>query len=266
MKIGIGEMAKLYNVSIYTLRYYDKIELLIPSEIDISSNYRYYDEDDCCKLSKIKALKTIGLPIDKIRVLLDGTLIEAENSLHNIQKELLDKISNLNEVAAYLDEQLKQIEELRNDDCYIEPKIIRFPKREGYLIGVKETNTLIERIKALENFNKINNTNCNILYKPSRLIHINSEGETQLQDYLALIRWKTVNDLYNIYFLEEGNYGVIDHIGNPKDISASYNKLLKYIDDRGMRIKSEAIEILVINSDLTIDSNERRTQIQIPVK
>ena len=259
-------MSKLHNVSIHTLRYYDKIELLIPSEVDASSNYRYYDEYDCHILSKIKALKTIGLPINKIRVLLDASIDEAENSLYNIQKELLEKISALNEVVSYLDEQLKQIEEYKNGECYIEPKVIKLPKREGYLIGVTEASTLTERIEALENFNKRNNTNCDILFKPSRLIFIDSKGERHLQNYLALKRGETTNDFNHLYVLEEGIYGVIDHIGSSKDIDISYKKLLKHINDNGLNIKNEAIEILVVNSSLTINSNEWRTQIQIPIK
>jgi MerR family transcriptional activator of bmr gene len=266
IKISIGEMAKLHNVSIHTLRYYDKIELLIPSEVDTSSNYRYYDEYDCHILSKIKALKTIGLPINKIRVLLDSSIEKSENSLHTIQEELLEKISTLNEVVSYLDEQLKQIEEFKKGECYIEPKIIKFSKREGYLIGVTEGSTLTERIEALENFNKRNKTNCDVLFKPSRLMLINSKGERHLQDYLALKRGMAPNYLNHLYVLEEGSYGVIDHIGHSKDIDKSYNKLLKHINDIGMSINNEAIEILVINSSLTINSNEWRTQIQIPIK
>lgn len=266
MKISIGEMSKLHNVSIHTLRYYDKIGLLIPSEVDVSSNYRYYDEYDCHILSKIKALKTIGLPINKIRVLLNSSIEETENSLYNIQKELLEKISSLNEVVSYLDEQLKDIEKFKNGECYIEPKIIKLSKREGYLIGVTEASTLTERIEALENFNKRNNTNCDVLFKPSRLMLINSKRERHLQNYLALRRDVTTNDLNHLYTLNEGSYGVIDHLGHCKDISISYNKLLKHINDSGMSIKNEAIEILVINSSLTINSNEWRTQIQIPIK
>lgn len=38
----IGEVSKLCNISIKTLRYYDEIELLIPEKIDTYSGYRYY--------------------------------------------------------------------------------------------------------------------------------------------------------------------------------------------------------------------------------
>ncbi|MFD1066530.1 MerR family DNA-binding transcriptional regulator [Oceanobacillus locisalsi] len=41
---SIGETAKLNNISIQSLRYYDKIDLFTPAFIDPESNYRYYHE------------------------------------------------------------------------------------------------------------------------------------------------------------------------------------------------------------------------------
>jgi DNA-binding transcriptional MerR regulator len=40
----INEVAKLVNISVRTLHYYDEIDLLNPKKIN-SSGYRIYDED-----------------------------------------------------------------------------------------------------------------------------------------------------------------------------------------------------------------------------
>ncbi|POZ56844.1 HTH-type transcriptional activator TipA [Lysinibacillus sphaericus] len=65
-----GEVAKQRNISIRTLRYYDQINLLTPSFKD-DYGRRYYSEKDLFKLEKIIILKTLSLPLDKIRDLLD---------------------------------------------------------------------------------------------------------------------------------------------------------------------------------------------------
>ncbi|MGM0939913.1 MAG: MerR family transcriptional regulator [Bacillota bacterium] len=58
--------SKMCNVSVKILRYYDEIDLLKPSYIDVVTNYRYYDYD------KIEAIKIIlflkRLHIDRLPV------------------------------------------------------------------------------------------------------------------------------------------------------------------------------------------------------
>ena len=42
--LTIGEVAKVANVSIQTLRYYDQIDLFKPAYIDPQTNYRFYKD------------------------------------------------------------------------------------------------------------------------------------------------------------------------------------------------------------------------------
>lgn len=41
--LSIGEFSRVCGVTSRTLRYYDKINLIKPSHIDIASGYRFYD-------------------------------------------------------------------------------------------------------------------------------------------------------------------------------------------------------------------------------
>lgn len=267
MRLSIGEMAKTNNISIHTLRYYDKVNLLKPHETDPSSKYRYYDENDCFKLEKIKALKSIGISNEEIKTLLNGTLENSAHSLKKIKNELGEKIAALNEIADYLNDELLQIEEFTLGKCYLKPHIIFMDEREGYLIGVKEKHPLIERIKLIETFNERNNTNCSILLSPARLMNIDIAGNRHLKDYIGIKRSTTQNfpNENNLYVLDKGFYGVIDHIGINEDIKNSYNTLLQYIEKQNFTISGESIELLLINSDITSNPDERRTQIQIPI-
>lgn len=265
MKINIGEMSKLHNVSIHTLRYYDKIGLLLPSEVNPDSKYRYYDENDCCKLSKIKVLKALGLPISKIKILLEGNLIESEESLKEIHTDLLHHLNTLNEVETFISDQLFQISKLKTKDYYIEPALINFELREGYLIDVNDNSSTLDRVKAIEDFNKINDTNCDIFLKPSRLVSIDESGKRTLQNYLALKRGNVTSDSYELYTLKSGNYAVIDHIGPTNHIEKSYEKVFEFIKALNLSHCGQAIEELIINSDLTANPMEWRTQIQIPI-
>ena len=70
----IGDFSKLSHVSIKTLRYYDEIGLLRPSEIDRFTGYRYYAASQLSRLNRILLLKGLGLSLEQIGRLLESDL------------------------------------------------------------------------------------------------------------------------------------------------------------------------------------------------
>lgn len=72
--LSIGEMAKLNNVSIQRLRYYDNIGLFSPAHINEQSNYRYYTSEQSAHLAIIKQLQYIGLSLLEIKQLFEDPL------------------------------------------------------------------------------------------------------------------------------------------------------------------------------------------------
>jgi effector-binding domain-containing protein len=70
----IGEFSKLSQVPVKTLRYYDELGLLKPTEVDKFTQYRYYSADQLPRLNRILALKDLGLSLAQIGELLDGDL------------------------------------------------------------------------------------------------------------------------------------------------------------------------------------------------
>ena len=90
----IGEVARLGQVSVKTLRFYDQIGLLRPAWTDPRSGYRYYLAQQVADLNQIFALKDLGLtleevvaisragfPAERLRELLLGKRAEAERHL-----------------------------------------------------------------------------------------------------------------------------------------------------------------------------------------
>ncbi len=65
--LKIKEFATLCNCSIYTLRYYDEIELLKPKLVSENSGYRYYSEDQLERYLEIKELQDIGFSVQEIK-------------------------------------------------------------------------------------------------------------------------------------------------------------------------------------------------------
>ena len=72
--LRIGEFAKLGQVSIATLRYYDQWDLLKPNMHDPETGYRYYSLDQLPRLNRIVVLKELGFPLEQIALLLENDL------------------------------------------------------------------------------------------------------------------------------------------------------------------------------------------------
>ena len=56
--LSIGEFSRVCGVTSRTLRYYDKINLIKPSHIDIASGYRFYDLGQLRQMLFINRLKS----------------------------------------------------------------------------------------------------------------------------------------------------------------------------------------------------------------
>ncbi|MFJ9461726.1 MerR family transcriptional regulator [Viridibacillus arvi] len=102
-----GEVSKQRNISIRTLRYYDQIDLLTPSFKE-DNGRRYYSEKDLFKLEKITILKSLSLPLENIRDVLDKLsykqiLISHHNYLQEQLSKLQTSISNTTSLINMID-------------------------------------------------------------------------------------------------------------------------------------------------------------------
>ena len=70
--LKIGELSKICNVSIQTLRYYDKMGLLAADLVDESSGYRYYSPEKIAVYQQIAHLKELGFSLSEIKSFLES--------------------------------------------------------------------------------------------------------------------------------------------------------------------------------------------------
>ena len=99
-KYTTGELAKLCNVTVRTVQYYDKRGILIPTELS-EGGRRLYSESDLQRLKVICFLREVDVPIDAISELLEeehpekviSILIEQQESL--LMEEIQEKQEQL---------------------------------------------------------------------------------------------------------------------------------------------------------------------------
>ena len=95
----IHEVSKLAGVSIRTLQYYDKIDLLHPSGHS-DAGYRLYDDTDLERLQHILLFREMEFPLKDIKAILNSPDFDREKALEQqiellkLKKEHIDNLMN----------------------------------------------------------------------------------------------------------------------------------------------------------------------------
>lgn len=131
---SISQAAKKVNMTTETLRYYDRIGLVHPSQMDKWSKYRYYSENDIVRLHTIRALSCMEIPLKEIKRLIESNNIEEivcflQNALIRADK----KISELHEAKQRI---------LRAKEFYVS-KINDKPKQDFYIRNIPKRMILL---------------------------------------------------------------------------------------------------------------------------
>ncbi|WP_125771085.1 MerR family transcriptional regulator [Companilactobacillus furfuricola] len=104
-----GELAKISHISVRTLQYYDKKELLTPSS-KTDSGGRIYNATDMKKLKLILLLKSLGLKLSEIK-----QITEAPNAIKTLSLILTEQEKAVKAELKDSQKQLKMIESVKNN-------------------------------------------------------------------------------------------------------------------------------------------------------
>ena len=98
----VGAVAALTAVSVRTLHHYDHIGLVVPS-VRTPAGYRGYTDADIERLHVVLVYRSVGLHLDDIRALLDGSA-DALEHLQRQHRLLLDRADRLQHTIKAVEE------------------------------------------------------------------------------------------------------------------------------------------------------------------
>ncbi|HHT7239530.1 TPA: MerR family transcriptional regulator [Bacillus cereus] len=123
-KLTIGQLAKYANITVRTLRYYDKISLLTPSDYR-EGGHRLYNLDDLKQLQQIQSLKFLGLSLKEIDDLLKKQSIKKEYLERSILFKKNELLAEQEEIRRTI-EKLDHMNNIINDKEYIDISLFCF--------------------------------------------------------------------------------------------------------------------------------------------
>lgn len=95
--LKIGDLAKRAGVTVRTVRYYEELGLLSPTETS-AGGFRLYSEEDLRKLLFVKRFKELDFPLEEIQRLID------------MPQDILSKSERISLSISLLHKQLEQVE------------------------------------------------------------------------------------------------------------------------------------------------------------
>jgi len=144
----VKEVSQLTGVSIRTLRYYDEIGLLSPTQLT-DAGYRLYDDRALERLQEILFFKELELPLETIRQLLEDPSQDRQSILQMQQTLLVRKRNHLNGLIELIDDIMQGVNTM-NFEAFTDDDIRQITDHTLSGLNEADRQTLIEHFGSEE--------------------------------------------------------------------------------------------------------------------
>jgi DNA-binding transcriptional MerR regulator len=265
---SIGELSKLFDISIRTLRYYDEIGLLKPEFINNETNYRYYSTKQFERLNTIKYLRALDMPIVQIISFFENKDVDKMIQILDEQKKtVISMKKELELIEKKIENRLNQLIDANNTE-YNKINIKHIKKRE--IIVIRKDISIFEDLEhPIRDLEKISSLKAPIfLGKIGVSISADKIKKDIYEEFSSIFIILEEEDFYKgkVETLEESLYATIRFQGTHRDSRKFYKNLKKFIKDENCQITNDSIEITIIDSGITNSNSKFVTELQIPIK
>lgn len=247
----IGEMAKLANVSIKALRYYDKIDLFKPAHVDSETNYRYYKDSQLSQLDLIKTLKYIGTPLEEVKKAQEMNPRDLLEFIADQERLIQMKMENLMKVQQNIATMKERME-----------RHLQTPSLGEVFLWEEEETTIIEMVapnlkpndltnasysmlkKAVEPISGFLNTGYGAIFSYETYMHIEDIVYSKIfAPVLNNQMLSTVPAGMKVATIDAGTYVCIADAYHPEKYIRNYHKLKEFIEANQLTVISDVYEI-----------------------
>lgn len=265
----IGEVAKLFHLSVGSLRHYEKVGLLAPEYIDPETGYRYYSTRQFECLNTIRYLRLLDTPLEQIADFLKNRDVDRMQELLNQQKEaVVRKMQELEKVERKIDNRLRQIQDAVASQMDV-VQTVHFPERRlawiRNTLSIQNYLDLEISIRQLEGRQK------------DAMVFLGKIGVGIAKERLLAEAYEQYDTVFLLLDPEDEYEGEVEELpaetcvtiryrGEHKDAPKYYRRLAAYMEEHHLQISGFSKEITMIDYGFTNDPEKFVTEIQIPVE
>ena len=282
----IGEVSKMCDIPVKTLRYYDDIGLIKPNAKNSSTNYRYYEKEDILKLHKLKVFKSLKFSLAEIEGMISSDDFEfitknVNNRLTALRGEIdeleatfraaqnfLARLSQSRDLISSMNSDLSDIKcERVNLECI--PELEVFSHRT-FIHNYRNENINVEQwgklFKVIKEQKAIQKGPITIIYhnQPMEQFYTNS------CDYEIQIGVEVPQDFdksQSFYSIEKPYLAATTlHFGGYDKLVYSYIKVLEWIRNNDYSVCGHIHDEFLISPIDTQNPNKYITKILVPIE
>lgn len=264
----ISEVSRLFGIGIDSLRYYERLGIITPRRAP--NGYRLYELDDLYKLSLIKDLRRLDVPMRAIKDYLDRQSLAATLELLSDEERLLDeRIAQLTADRAAVRAHAQALIDAAARPVGA-PVVESRPLRKcvelsAHIERDEEMDFLIQRLHR--QYEQIL-PHLGMLEIGGRLARAELEaGRANVYDSVFFVLEGHENDDAEPYdeLLPEGNYLTLRYRGPYEQNGAVYRQVIAYASERGIELAEQPYEFYEIDNRDTADPTEYLSRIEVRV-
>ncbi|MDP4089825.1 MAG: MerR family transcriptional regulator [Bacillota bacterium] len=266
MLYQIGDFSKISRLSIKTLRFYHECSLLVPTEVDEETGYRYYDEKCLEKAKTINSLKELEFSLSEIKM-------------------ILENYSDDEDITDFMERKSKEISTKLKKYEEIQEKLNRFKKQEegngmsssSGIVVKNIPDMLIAAIRYVGWYDEVGKEigrlfkycgryaagKCFCLYYDREYKEDNAE-----MDICVQVSREVNNEVVSSRILRGGKAISTTYTGPYEEIGEAYKKLIDYINENNIKDITPSREIYVKGPGMIFRGNPNNyiTEIQIMIE
>lgn len=266
---SIGDVAKMFHLSVGTLRHYERLGILIPEYTDPGSNYRYYSARQFEILNTVCYLRTLDMPLAQIADFLQNRDVDTiKNKLLQQKDIVIQKKKELEKIEKKIENRLRQLEDAQNSEFDV-IKIKLFPSCR--LIKIKDSLNLKNPTNLEPTLRRLGAD------EDEPMIFLGKVGVGIVKESMETLQFDSYDYAFIILDKEDRYSGETENLpetkcvsirfhGTHSDAPKYYRKLVSYIEKNGLLISGFSREITMIDYGLTNDTEKFVTEINIPIE
>ena len=269
--IKIGDFARLSQVSVVTLRYYDEMDLLKPVKVDTLTGYRFYSADQLPRLNRILALKDLGFSLEQIRLMLaDGLTSEQLRGMLTLQRQEVEKrLAGEQQRLQRIEARLRQIEledKMPKYDVVIKNTPAMLVASQRVTIPTNDQVPQYLGAAYMEVYDYVREQGakdigpCFALWHSPAEVYENEDAEA----IVPIDRSLRGTERVRVYELPSTQVAAVVHQGDFEDFTQGHAALLEWIDANGYQIVGPYREIYIKHDKSEL--SDTTTEIQFPVE
>lgn len=264
----IGEVSRLFHISVSSLRHYETLGLLTPAYIAPDSGYRYYGAEQFEALNTIRYLRALDMPLSEIKDFLQNRDIDRiEEKLRQQKRAVLQKQRELRRIQRKIDHRLNWLVDAETAPLNT-VSLVRLPAcRVVWMDDPLRIDGSADMEAPIRKLDQSDAEAVVFLGKVGLGISAERLRRAETARYDGIFLLLDQEDLYTgeTLRLPETLCARLRFRGSHREAQPRYQTLLRYIDQHSLRITGFSREITLIDYGVTSDPDKFVTEICIPV-